>query len=108
MAKSLPKGFQDLEIYTEKWVLETEKERRHARMAESTMEELETFYNTMFPRVDEILTHLKTFPLDDMPEPEANLMLLALSYVEVSPAIECFHNPTPLNAFPWDRFECTF
>ena len=108
MTSQLPEAFTALQDFAAKWVLATEKERRHERMANSTQAELQALYDAVYPRLDEIIEYLNGFPVNDMPEAENNLMLLLLSYVEVSPAIELFGQPVPPDSFQWQRFECTF
>lgn len=106
MSRALPADFTQLAPYAEKWALGTESSRRKTRM-QSSQAELVEFYNAMKPVLDDAIQHLNKFGLDDMPEPEQNLLNTALSLVEISVAVELFRNPWPLNAWPWDAFTVT-
>jgi hypothetical protein len=89
MTKPLPEKFTDLARFTDKWILNTEAERHHTRLT-STFEELKDLYDTMLPRMEEIIMHLNNFKLGELPEKEDNLMKLALGFMEVTCAVECF------------------
>ena len=89
MSKPLPAQFADLERFTDKWVLTTEAARHHTRL-NSTFEELKDLYDTMLPRMEEIILYLNNFKLGELPEKEDNLMKLALGFMEVTCAVECF------------------
>jgi hypothetical protein len=82
----LPSEFAALEPFTE-WVLESERERYSKRLA-SSMEEMQAFYDAAFPLLEQASEHLDTFPLDELPEPERNLLLLMFSLVNVSFPVE--------------------
>ncbi|MEU9288585.1 hypothetical protein AB0D57_28850 [Streptomyces sp. NPDC048275] len=87
----LPTEFAELEPYSA-WVLGSERERYAKRLA-SSMEDMQAFYDTAFPLLDRATAHLDTFPLDDLPEPERNLMLLMFSLVMVSFPVEVWKQP---------------
>ncbi|MEU2738377.1 hypothetical protein ABZ656_24145 [Streptomyces sp. NPDC007095] len=87
----LPSDFAELEPYSD-WVLGSERERYAKRLA-SSMADMQAFYDAAFPLLDRATTHLDTFPLDDLPEPERNLMLLMFSLVMVSFPIEVWKQP---------------
>jgi hypothetical protein len=87
----LPADFSALEPYSG-WVLETESERYAKRLA-STMEEMQGFYDAAFPLLEAAMTHLDTFGLHELPEPERNLMLLMMSLVVVSFPVEVWKQP---------------
>ncbi|WP_405885190.1 hypothetical protein OG762_44630 [Streptomyces sp. NBC_01136] len=87
----LPTDFAELEPYSD-WVLGSERERYAKRLAGS-MEDMQAFYDAAFPLLDRATTHLDKFPLDDLPEPERNLMLLMFSLVMVSFPIEVWKQP---------------
>jgi hypothetical protein len=82
----LPAEFGVLESYGD-WVLETESERYAKRLA-SSMAEMQAFYDAAFPLLEPAMTHLDTFGLGEMPEPERNLMLLMMSLINVSFPVE--------------------
>lgn len=82
----LPSEFAALEPFTA-WVLESERERYSKRLA-SSMEEMQAFYDAAFPLLERANEHLDKFPLDELPEPERNLLLLLFSLVNVSFPVE--------------------
>ena len=63
----LPSEFADLEPYAAKWCLPNEPARYAARLS-STMVEMQSFYDAMFPRGEAVLDYLDQFPLDTMPD----------------------------------------
>ena len=82
----LPAEFASLEPYGD-WILATEPERYAKRLA-STMDEMQAFYDAAFPELEKALEHLDQFPLDELPDPEANLLDLMKSLVMVSFPVE--------------------
>src|SRR5712691_12142500 len=101
----LPDQFQDLEPFVETWALATETDRNRKRLS-STMEEIQTFYNALVPRMEAILEYLNQFPLAKMPEdvqtlPEETrrLFYLALSLAEVTTAVELYKQPGVIDGF---------
>ena len=82
----LPAEFAELEPYSD-WVLAREPQRYAKRLA-SSMEEMQAFYDAAFPLLERAMTHLDGFPLDELPEPEHNLLLLTYSLVMVSFPVE--------------------
>ena len=100
---SLPDGFEVLANYVPAWVHATEIERNLFRVGRS-MAELQEFYGTMMPRLEQIAAHLNDFPLDAMPRDCANLLELALMAMEVAPAIEYYNNPDVPNSVEHEKF----
>ena len=88
----LPAEFSELEPYAEQWCLATEWERWAKRLS-SSMEELQAFYDAIFPRVTEAMTYCDQFPLDAMPEDAANLLRMVYSFVIVSFPVELWRQP---------------
>jgi hypothetical protein len=88
----LPSEFSDLEPFAAKWCLATEQERYMERLA-SSMEEMQAFYDAIFPVADEAMTYLDKFPLDDMPDDGLNLLHLLYSLVMVSFPVEVWGQP---------------
>ena len=99
---TLPEQFKDLERFGD-WVLPTEKDRSAKRLA-SQYSEIEEVYNALLPRLDEMLAYLNGFPLDDLPEDESRLLLLAIALAEVAPAVEFFGQPEVIGGFDPKRF----
>jgi hypothetical protein len=88
-SKLLPDQFVDLETFADKWCLPTETERYDERLA-SSMDELQAFYDAMFPRLEEALAYCDQYPLDDLPPDVLNLMRLLYSFVAVSFSAEAW------------------
>ena len=87
----LPAEFATLEPYSE-WVLATEPERYAKRLA-SGMKEMQAFYDAAFPLLGPASAYLDQFPVNDLPEPERNLLLLMFSLVMVSFPVEVWKQP---------------
>lgn len=85
-------GFGELEQFICEWALESEQQRNRKRLA-STMEELRYFYDVMLCHMEAIVTHLSRFTLQDLLPPERRLFHLALSFMEVAPAVETYSSP---------------
>jgi hypothetical protein len=90
MTNVLPSQFSDLESFAEKWCLATEQERYAERLS-SPMEELQLFYDATFPRAEEAISYCDQFPLEDMPEDALHLLQLIYSLINVSFAVEVWH-----------------
>jgi hypothetical protein len=88
----LPEGFGELEPFVCEWALQSERERNRKRLA-SSMEEIRRFYETMLRHMEALVTHLSRFKLQDLPQPERRLFWLALSLMEVAPAVETYASP---------------
>jgi len=82
----LPAEFASLEPFSD-WILVTERERYAKRLA-SSMAEMQAFYDAAFPLLERATTYLERFPVDNLPEPERNLLLLMMSLVTVSFPVE--------------------
>ena len=93
MAESLlPAEFSDLEPFAKIWCLPTERERYAKRLA-STMDEMQSFYDALFPRAEEAIVYCDKFPLDEMPEDAQRLLQLLYSLVMVSFPVEAWRQP---------------
>jgi hypothetical protein len=90
----LPSEFSDLELFAPKWCLATENERWNERMS-STMDELQSLYDAVLPRVPEAMAYCDKFPLDDMPDDAVNLLRLVYSFVLVSFPVELWAQTYP-------------
>jgi len=88
----LPSEFSDLEPFAERWCLATERQRWAERMS-SSMDELQTFYDAIFPRVSEAIAFCDKFPLDDMPDDAVHLLQMIYSFVNVSFPVELWGQP---------------
>jgi hypothetical protein len=90
----LPKDFDDLEPFAERWCLATERERWAERMS-SSIDDMQAFYDALLPRAGEAITYCDKFPLDDMPDDAVSLLRLVYSFVMVSFAVELWRQPYP-------------
>ena len=88
----LPGEFSELEPFAGRWCLATERERWAARLS-SSMEELQAFYDAIFPRVTEAMAYCDRFPLEAMPEEAADLLRMVYSFVIVSFPVELWRQP---------------
>ena len=88
----LPPEFSDLEPFAKDWCLAGEPERYAKRLA-STMEEMQSFYNAIFPRAEAAIVYLDTFPLHDLPDDARRLLQLLYSLIMVSFPVEIWRQP---------------
>ncbi len=96
-AELLPAEFSDLEPFARKWALRTEPQR-HAQRLASTMEEMQAFYDAVFPRAKAAIEYLDHFDLEEMPARAKNLLYLLYSLIQVSFPIEVWKQPETLDA----------
>jgi hypothetical protein len=87
----LPSEFTDLEPFSA-FALPSERER-YAKRIESTMEELQAFYDAAFPRMDEAIAYVDQWPLDALPEDAQRLLWLYCALVTVSFPVEVWRQP---------------
>lgn len=89
----LPPEFADLEVFAD-WILPTEQERYAKRLA-SSMQELQAFYDTAFPRLEAIMTYASSVPIGEAPvgDEDRNLAYLAFSLVTASFPVEAWKQP---------------
>ena len=88
----LPAQFAALEPFARDWCLASEPERYAKRLA-STMDELQAFYDALFPRAEEAMAYLEKFPLHDLPEDAHRLLKLLYSLILVSFPVEIWRQP---------------
>ena len=99
----LPAEFSDLERFAENWALDTERERNAFRVQQS-IESLDDYYQTVFPRMDALCNYIDQYSLDAMPPDAARLLRLGQMLMEVVPAAEVYRQPDVPNAFEFERF----
>lgn len=100
----LPEPFAQLERWVERWALDTQNAREKTRRASSSAE-LQAFYDAMLGEMDDIISHLNNFPLDNMPPPQARLLYLTLSLAEVTPHVELYRGDSRVPySFEEERF----
>ena len=88
----LPTAFSDLEPFAKEWCLASEPERYAKRLA-STMDEIQAFYDAIFPRAEEAIVYLEQFPLDDLPDDALRLLQLLYALIAVSFPVEIWRQP---------------
>ena len=74
MPDRLPSDFADLEPFAD-WALPTERARYAKRLA-STMDELQTFYDAAFPRLEAATAYLEQFSIDALSDDGKRLLWL--------------------------------
>ena len=87
----LPPAFADLEPFAD-WSLESEAER-YAKRLSSTMDELQSFYDAAFPRLEDALAYLDGFDLNALPDDGMRLLWLTYSLVNASFPVEVWRQP---------------
>ena len=92
----LPPAFSDLEPFAAAWCLRTERER-YAKRLNSTMEQMQTLYDAVLPRVEEAIAYCDKFPFHDLPDDARRLLLLLYSFVTVSFPVEVWRQPHVLD-----------
>ena len=93
----LPSAFAELEEFAPVWCLPTETERWDQRV-NSSMADMELFYNAFFPRLEEAIEYCDKFSLDELPEDATNLLHLIYSLIMVAMSVEIMHQPRPVDA----------
>ena len=88
----LPSQFSDLEPFAKAWCLASEPERYAKRLA-SSMDEMQAFYDAIFPRAEEAIVYLEKFSLQDLPDDAHRLLQLLYSLILVSFAVEIWRQP---------------
>ena len=88
---TLPPEFADLEPFAD-WCLASEAER-YAKRLGSSMDEMQAFYDTAFPRLEAAMAYLDALELNDLPDDAGQLLLLCYSLINVSFPIEVWRQP---------------
>ena len=88
----LPAQFADLEHFAKKWVLPSANDRYQVRL-DSTMEEMQDFYDAVLPRGDEMFAYLDQFSYDELPAQAVNVLWLLCALSVVSFACDVFMQP---------------
>src|SRR5262245_7562607 len=91
-AALLPAEFADLERWVADWCLDSEPER-YAKRLNSTMAEIQGFYDAVMPRAEDAMKYLEKLPLDDLPEDAWRLLKLLYSLIVMSFAVEIWKQP---------------
>lgn len=92
----LPAGFEELEPFVPRWALD-KFQRRLDERARSAMTDIQTFYDAVSARVDDIFAALDGHALDALPPPEHRLYNLLMALAHVAHAVERHGQPRPAN-----------
>jgi hypothetical protein len=88
----LPAQFADLEDIAGPWALASYNDRYAKRLA-STMDELQTFYDAVFPRAEEMLAYCDQFDIENPPAEMQALLNVLYSLVAASFPVEVWKQP---------------
>lgn len=93
MTSTLPPEFSVLEHLVADWAIEDGNER-YVKRVNSSMEEIQAFYDQVFPLADEAVAYVDKFDYSEpLPEDVANLRNLLYSLITVSLAVELWKQP---------------
>ena len=88
---TLPAAFAELEPFAD-WALPSEADR-YAKRVQSSMDELQTFYDAAFPRLEDGAEYLKSVALDGISDEDRSLLHLFEALVTVSFPVEVWRQP---------------
>ncbi|MET0149641.1 MAG: hypothetical protein ABWZ14_05715 [Acidimicrobiales bacterium] len=88
---TLPAAFAELEPFAD-WALPSEADR-YAKRVQSSMDELQTFYDAAFPRLEDGAEYLKGVALDGISDEDRSLLHLFEALVTVSFPVEVWRQP---------------
>jgi hypothetical protein len=88
---TLPAAFAELEPFAD-WALPSEADR-YAKRLQSSMDELQTFYDAAFPRLEDGAEYLKGVALDGISDEDRSLLHLFEALVTVSFPVEVWRQP---------------
>jgi hypothetical protein len=95
---SLPEPFRDLEHLVGEWAID-DGHQRYVKRVNSTMAELKTFYDQMFPRGKAAIDYIDQFDYAQPLPPEvANLRNLVFMLITVALAVEVWKQPRVKNS----------
>ncbi len=93
MSSVLPGQFVQLEHLVPEWAIEDGHER-YMKRVNSSMEQLQAFYDAVFPHAEAAVAYLNEFDYQQaLPEDAANLRNLLFSLITVSLAVELWKQP---------------
>lgn len=94
----LPEEFKDLESLVAEWAIE-DGHQRYVKRVNSTMEELKSFYDQVFPRGEAAIEYVDQFDYQQpLPADAANLRNLIYSLITVAMAVEVWKQPRVKNS----------
>ena len=98
MTRPLPAAFADLEDLVPEWAIE-DGHRRYVKRVNSSMAQLQAFYDRMFPRGKDAIDYVDQFDYrEPLPEEAATLRDLVYSLITVALAVEVWKQPRVKNS----------
>ena len=98
MRSKLPEAFAELEYLVDEWAIE-DGHQRYLKRVNSTMDEMKSFYDALFPRAEEAIDHINQFDYQlALPVEAENLRNLIYSLITVSLAVELWRQPRVRNS----------
>jgi hypothetical protein len=89
----LPPEFSQLEHLVDEWAIE-DGHQRYVKRVNSSMEQIQAFYDEVFPLAEEAVTYVDKFDYaEPLPDDVANLRNLLYSLITVSLAVELWKQP---------------
>jgi len=89
----LPPQFSQLDHLVPEWAIEGGHER-YVKRVNSSMEQIRSFYDEVFPQADAAVAYLDQFDYQEpLPEDATNLRNLLYSLITVSLAVELWKQP---------------
>lgn len=93
MTAMLPEEFSALEHLVAEWAIE-DGHQRYVKRVNSTMEQIQAFYDEVFPYAEEAVAFVDKFDYaEPLPDDVANLRNLLYSLITVSLAVELWKQP---------------
>jgi hypothetical protein len=93
MSAALPAQFAQLAQWVPEWAIEDGHER-YVKRVNSTMAEIQAFYDAVFPHAEAAVAYLNEFDYQKpLPEDAANLRNLLYALITVSLAVELWKQP---------------
>jgi hypothetical protein len=92
MSILFPAQFADLEAIAGPWAIASAN-ARYIKRLNSSMDEMQAFYDAVFPRASEILAYCNDFDINDPPEQMKALMNVLYSLIAVSFPVEVWKQP---------------
>jgi len=100
----LPEAFADLTRLAAHWAKPTEYQCSRRRWSASK-EDFEILYDAIMPRLDAILSYMKSLPVKPIGEADRNLYWLACAFAEASPHHELYEGSAQVpHSFVAERF----
>ena len=98
MTSKLPPQFADLAHLVDEWAIEN-GHQRYLKRVNSSMAELQAFYDQVFPRGGEAIDYVDQYPYGEpLPRDVANLRNLVYALITVALAVEVWKQPRVKNS----------